>query len=601
MHMPILIHRRKSRNRGSLAIGVLTLLVIVMEIGAVTLFTSNANIVRATRQENRAVLIQLADAGLQAESDAFFQSFKVTQDFTAIDSATVGADYSKPKATLNDRMATNQHFSASVVGATQVSSFVRDLVIVSVGWIDTNGNGVLDVGEPRRAVRSTVRYSLSRAEVFDYAYFVNNYGWMQGFGPGDLIVNGDMRANGNFDFSGGTPTINGSVYAAPNNKLSPAAPGIVNISPTQWSNAYYSANADARSRQAYDSSKHGKKGTAEYEAWKDIIYDHDAYVKDDEISGSVVGDKDGIRAYDGTVLSPESTSTLNMPDLTDLSRYASASSSYVDSKHTYGDGTPNPGYGQGAYVDVWNSATNKYDRISTNGVVNGNAILIGTSDHPIKIHGPVTVTQDAIIKGTVDGQGTVYTGRNVHIVGSITYQSPPDFRGTDPTAIDHSNEKKSMLGLAARASIIMGDTSGFGGYPLQYMSPPFTHDRYDDAGNLIPAYNAYDLDSYKVMKYQSVLGDDYIHSVSAPISQIDAVLYTNFVGGGNIGTGGGGVTFNGSIISRDEAMVLYSLPFKMNYDNRIKERSLTGSPLIDINLPRSPIVTQLNWQEVEVQ
>ena len=100
------------------------------------------------------------------------------------------------------------------------------------------------------------------------------------------------------------------------------------------------------------------------------------------------------------------------------------------------------------------------------------------------------------------------------------------------------------------------------------------------------------------MKYQSVLGDSFIHSVAEGINQIDAVLYTNFVGGGDLGTSGGGVTFNGSIISKDEAMVLWSLPFNMNDDNRIKERSLTSQPLIDINLPRTPSVKQLTWQEV---
>jgi hypothetical protein len=583
-----------------MAFGVLTLVAIVMELGAATLLLTNGSVTRARRQESRAILLHLADAGLQAETDAFFQSFRISQSFTAMDSATSEASYTTPKATLNGQMEANQRFSASVISVTSPDSFTRDLVILSVGWIDSNNDGALDSGELRRAVRSTMRFSLSRAEVFDYAYFVNNYGWMQGFGPGDMIVNGDMRANGNFDFSGGTPTINGSVYAAPNDRLLPAASGVVNITPTQWGNSYYETNANSRSRQAYNVSKHGAKGGAQYDSWKDLIYDRDAYVKDDDVSGSVVGDRNGTRTYGGTVLSPESTSTLTMPDLSDLSRYMGLSNDYVDTKQTFGDGSANPGYGEGAYVDVWNSTTSQYDRISTNGVVTGNAALIGTSDHPIKIHGPVTITQDAIIKGTVDGQGTIYTGRNVHIVGSITYKNPPDFRGSDPTTIDNNNEKKSVLGLAARASIIMGDTSTFGYYPLAYMSPPFTHARYDDNGNLIPAYNAYDVDSYSVMKYQSVLGSSYIHSVSSSISQIDAVLYTNFLGGGNIGTGGGGVTFNGSIISRDEAMVLWSLPFRMNYDNRIKERALTGSPLIDIDLPRSPTVTQLNWQEVNV-
>jgi hypothetical protein len=85
--------------------------------------------------------------------------------------------------------------------------------------------------------------------------------------------------------------------------------------------------------------------------------------------------------------------------------------------------------------------------------------------------------------------------------------------------------------------------------------------------------------------------------MSESVNTIDAVLYTNFVGGGNIGTGGGGVQFNGTIISKDEAMVVFSLPMKMNYDNRIRERSSTQKPLIDIVLPRSPTLFRSTWQD----
>ena len=114
----------------------------------------------------------------------------------------------------------------------------------------------------------------------------------------------------------------------------------------------------------------------------------------------------------------------------------------------------------------------QYDTLSTNGVVNGSAVVIGTSDHPVLIHGPVTVSTDIVIKGNVSGQGTLYAGRNVQIVGSIVYQNPPDFRGNNPQTIDNYNAKQDMLGLAASGSVIMGDTSQFGYYPLAFMSRP---------------------------------------------------------------------------------------------------------------------------------
>jgi len=60
---------------------------------------------------------------------------------------------------------------------------------------------------------------------------------MEGFGPNDLIVNGDMRSNGDFTISDGSPTINGSVYASPNQELVPPAAGIVNQPPVKMSDA----------------------------------------------------------------------------------------------------------------------------------------------------------------------------------------------------------------------------------------------------------------------------------------------------------------------------------------------------------------------------
>ena len=44
-------------------------------------------------------------------------------------------------------------------------------------------------------------------------------------------------------------------------------------------------------------------------------------------------------------------------------------------------------------------------------------------------------------------------------------------------------------------------------------------------------------------------------------------------------------------------MVVWSLPMRENYDMRIRERSLNQTPLIDINLPRSPTLVQDSWED----
>ncbi|HLK15686.1 MAG TPA: hypothetical protein VKT78_12860, partial [Fimbriimonadaceae bacterium] len=452
-------------------------------------------------------------------------------------------------------------------------------------------------------------YTLQRSQVFDYTYFINNYGWMDGFGPWDLIVNGDMRSNGDFTFSNGSPTVNGSVFAAQNQQLVPPAVGLVNQPPVKMDNSTYASyfGSNPRARQAYNSGTMGNYGSAQWQNWSPSIFDTNGQILNNSVSGAVLGDSTGIKSWTETSLNynpPETvldttpTQQVVMPDLSNISFYESLSQNYLDSKQTYGDGTANPNYNQGAYVQAWNNSTGSYQTISTNGVVTGSSSLIGSAAHPILIHGPVTFTQDCVIKGNVSGQGTIYSGRNVHLVGSLIYQNPPNFDSSNLTAQNNANEKADMLALCANGSVIMGDTSQFNyWYPLEFMMPPFTHPRYDDNGNYIPAYNAMNTDSTGHYLYQSVLGDSYIHSVSSPVNQIDAILYTNFVGGGDIGTGGAGLNFNGTIISKDEAMVVWSLPMYMNYDGRIKERSLTNTPLIDLQLPRSPALLVSTWQD----
>ena len=571
----------------------------------------------ARRQSYEIQTTHLCEAGVQTILQNLWKTFKTSQKFTSLDTTCANSSNSAPTATVSGSVTGIGNYSAGVtmIQTPTGDAYTRIIRIRAVGWIDQNGNGHLSSNEPQKTVDVTVTFQLQRSQVFDYAYFVNNYGWMNGFDENSLVINGDMRANGNFDFTNGTPTVNGSVYACYNEKLSPVAAGIVNTQPVKWSTSTYSTNQnagsgspdnEARWRPAYNATTHGAKGTATYENNRDYVFDSDGSIVTGRLSGAVIGDSTGIDAWTRSsgssapvvsLIDPTSTKEVVMPDLSDLSTYTSQSNSYVDNRATFGNGTANPDSGKGAYLDVWNSSTNSYQHLATSGVVTGSAIAVGTDTHPILIHGPVTITQDLLIKGTIKGQGTLYTGRNIHIIGSIRYKNKPDFRGSVASTVDGANSADDLLGLAARGSVIMGNTTRFSGSTIGYMTPPFTKGRYDDQGNWIPPYDATSVDSSGFMKYQTVLGDTTMQNLAEGVNQIDAVIYTNFLGGGNLGTSGGNVILNGSIISRDEAMVIWSLPMTMNYDSRIRERSVSGTPLIDINLPRSPVMTRNAWKD----
>jgi hypothetical protein len=70
-------------------------------------------------------------------------------------------------------------------------------------------------------VEAAYHLGLRASDVFDYAYFINNWGWFYG---GNIVANGNVRANGQFDFGGYSATVNGQpVFETANGRLSGVA------------------------------------------------------------------------------------------------------------------------------------------------------------------------------------------------------------------------------------------------------------------------------------------------------------------------------------------------------------------------------------------
>lgn len=630
--------RAKRKQRGS-ALVTTFILVSLLSVAAVTYVSSSTQtVVLSNRRTMEVQATSLCESGVQMVLRNLWRPFKVSQNFDSMDSLCAGASVNSPKSSLAGGFDGIGRYSAGVIGISTPggNNFARMVTIRAVGWLDRNGNAQLDSGEYMKTVDVVAQFELTRSQIFDYTYFINNYGWMEGFRPDWLIVNGDMRANGNFEFkrngtdnTTGSGTSNGSIIAAMNEKLVPKADGLImfegstqNVAPVKWTQSSYNTNASSQAfwRQGYDPAVHGARGSATYEQWRDYIFDAEGGILNNRPYGSYLADSNGYRRWTRgslsetpniTTFDTSPTQEVIMPDLSNLSYYTNLSQTYVNTKATYADGTPNPNFNQGAWLEIWDTTLNAgaggYRRISTNGVVSGSAILVGTSTRPIRIHGPVTFTEDVVIKGTISGQGTIYTGRNVHIVGNIQYQNTPDFRRTGGrttfSQIENFNEKRDFLGLAARGSVIMGNTNSFGAYPLNYMTPPFTKPRYDEQGNLIPAYDAMVQDGTRSdgsirRRYMPTFSNAQIAAVAdTGVNRVDAILYSNFVGGGNVGTAGGGFTLNGTIICRDESIVAWSVPIRMNYDHRIRERGVQKTPLIDLQLPRSPTMLRSTWQD----
>lgn len=302
---------------------------------------------------------------------------------------------------------------------------------------------------------------IDQSPVFDNAYFVNNYGWMSG---SSIVINGSMRANGNVSLSGST--VNGFVYAAANSEV--GANGTVSLSSSpQIKNAasYRSAygnrsrpdTGDYQTADAFDAPERSGSVT------KPTRYEYD----DD---GTIINRIGGTRAAEsGDVIINEYADAVPMPFVSDLDDYVEYAKNY-DDEGTAGKLTaPAYTYTDGAgttHAVAAKTVTAHYEGTGPSGdstlADDGALVLIGTSANPIVIDGPVVVDSDVIIKGYVRGQGTIYSGRNVHIIGDLKYVNPPTWSHStsdDNVTESSNNETKDMLGLVAKGNVVIGDST----------------------------------------------------------------------------------------------------------------------------------------------
>ena len=247
-------------------------------------------------------------------------------------------------------------------------------------------------------VAETVRFAQQRSKVFNNAYFVNNYGWFQGTG---CTANGDVRANGDM-YLDSSCKVNGKVYAARNEELGVNGDitnyGKMDTYSTYKSTTYGSSNS---ARPLYRDPNTGGSNAGGYEA----------------------PDTNPTTAMLKARINANEELSVEMPYIGDLSSSASAYREWAQELHAADPNMSTIKQGGTTIASVY------YDGVGPSGDASladkGALVLVGTQSNPIVVNGPVIVESDVIIKGYVTGQGTIYSGRNIHIVGNITYKNPP--------------------------------------------------------------------------------------------------------------------------------------------------------------------------------
>ena len=254
------------------------------------------------------------------------------------------------------------------------------------------------------ALTVTVQYGLAPGQVFDYAYFINNWGWFYG---SSIVCNGNARSNGQFDAAGYSPWINAQ----------PTYDGV------SW-------NGSAATLFGY----HDDNGD-------ELLDGNDGGV----FSGWDIVAAQNVRGVGGEASNQHDfQDKVDMPNLSDLSSY--------EAQAVEGGGSITIG-GSPMCDAVQGDEAGELD----------NLYLIGTESDPIVIDGKIVVRGDVIIAGCVTGQGAIYAGGNVYCPDSIRYADPP----TSPRPAGNQqaqteawlsqNWDRDFLGLFARENVVVGD------------------------------------------------------------------------------------------------------------------------------------------------
>jgi hypothetical protein len=534
------------------AVAVLTLVIIALTGGIVTLGLSQ----HGERQQDvhRLKALNAADAGLARVVEDIWDRYRAASPEQRVDlvDALDGKYCIEDRIDLMDEPFGQAFFDASVVEVVRDGDDHADVRIQTVGRS----------GDVVRKFTAVVRFGRRASKVFDYAYFINNFGWLWG---STITVHGDVRSNG--DFSLKNAKVNGDVYASRNEELSTL--GTIGGESRHDDLATYYDTAGDRARP-------GSPTCAETEG-------------EDRNENGIPDEYEYRAGYDGESERKDAQEVIDMPYLGNLESYEDLAAR------------------RGGKILVGGS-------VVVDGSHEGTLVLEGTAENPIEVTGPVVVNGDVIIKGVVKGQGTIYAGRNVHVAGDIHYENPPTWSkpSSDPAADARANEGCDLVGLVARGSIIMGDytDSGWKSSTANYLKPPFTQEYVVPASDADIGYvtgcssngeptfhgdytkedGGTKTDGTARRFFESSLSDENFHAFAGgEIRHVDAVLYTNHLISGRIGE----FELNGTIVCRDEAMI-YSGSFTLNYDPRIHGN---GYESIDIQLPRAPMRKLLLWQE----
>jgi hypothetical protein len=235
------------------------------------------------------------------------------------------------------------------------------------------------------------------------------------------------------------------------------------------------------------------------------------------------------------------------------------------------------------------------------------------------------VSNDVVIKGSLAGQGTFYTGRNTHVVGDLSYVNGPQWKQNDVyfDATAAANQQKDMVGFGVAGNVVFGDyTNAYTGADqwnsvLQMLKPPYTHSTPPGLNlfglifGLLDTLTGYDLftGDYTLLDggrmyasngsvpffpnrayYQSSFPDSYIHSIATNPHLVQGVFYTYHFFGGRLAN----MSLYGAMVARDDAVVSDN-GGTIYYDPRMSKQA--PQTYVNLFLPRTAALDVISTKE----
>ncbi len=394
---------------------------------------------------------------------------------------------------------------------------------------------------------------------FEYAYLLNSSGTLRN----NMVINGDIRINGNYRLSQQS-IVNGGRYAS--GQLTANAP--------IWDLATYWAQAGPRARPSDPPVADGPEWPM-------------GYVPDRTKNTSLPA--------------------FTIPPIDDLNALASAVSGRILRNG----------------VEIVGNAYDGPGPDNLPGTADDGCLVLDGSTAAIAIQGAVVVKGDLIIRGTIGGQGEIYAGRNVHIVGALSYRDPPAWPkpDPDPAATAVLNAGKDLLVLGAKGNIVVGNytaaawsnqvwstlAASASPYSVSASDAAIGYDSDNDPANgflFDGRYTAVEAHGGRRLSgagtntvprryYESSLSPAAFSALCAAdnVPRIDAALLTNHGLLGVLGSSApnGNTELNGALACHDELDSFYGR-FTINWDIRLGSQSrdrvklaskVTGGPAAD--------------------